>query len=138
MKNYTELMSLQSFEDRYNYLRLNGSVGKSTFGYDRWLNQSFYHWDEWKRVRRDVIARDGGCDLGCPDRQIPNGARLMIHHIIPITAEDIKNRSKLVLDPENLITVMDSTHNAIHYGDESLLMSTKPAERQPNDTCPWR
>ena len=119
-------------------MQLRGSVGSETFGYDRWLNQQFYCVDEWKKVRREVIARDGGCDLGCKDRQIPNGARLMVHHINPITVDDIKNRDSKVLDPNNLITVLDSTHNAIHYGDESLLMPTKPVERFKNDTCPWR
>jgi hypothetical protein len=132
-------MTIPTFEERFNYLRLDGKVGRETFGFDRWINQQFYHLDrDWKKVRRQVIIRDNGCDLGCEDRPIPNGVRIIIHHINPITMEDVKNRNSILFDLDNLITTMDSTHNAIHYGDESLLLMSKPIVRHPNDTCPWR
>lgn len=136
-KTYTELLSIPDFLGRFNYLKLGGQVGKATFGYDRWLNQQFYRWPEWKKVRREVIVRDNGCDLACEDREI-FGDLVFVHHMNPISIEDIVNRSKYLLDPEYLITVSDSTHNAIHYGDESLLMLSEPIVRAPNDTCPWR
>lgn len=137
IRTYTELMSIPDFFGRFKYLKLGGQVGKATFGYDRWLNQQFYRWPEWKKVRRDVIVRDNGCDLADPDREI-HGELLFVHHMNPISIEDIVNRSQFLLDPEYLITVSDSTHNAIHYGDESLLMLSEPIVRAPNDTCPWR
>lgn len=139
IRTYTDLIQIPTFEERYRYLKLGGSVGTETFGFDRWLNQQLYQHDkDWKRARRDAIIRDNGCDLACEDRQIPNGARIIVHHINPITIDDIRYRSKALFDLENLITTMDSTHNAIHYGDESLLMLSRPIERAPNDTCPWR
>lgn len=138
IRSYTELISLPSFEERFRYLKLSGQVGKETFGYDRWLNQKFYSWPEWKSSRRNAIARDMGCDLACIDREIPDGVLIIVHHINPITVDDIRERNPMVLDLENLITTIDSTHNAIHYGDESLLMLSKPIERVPFDTCPWR
>ena len=139
IRTYTELITIPTFEERFNYLRLDGKVGRETFGFDRLINQQFYHLDrDWKKVRRQVIIRDNGCDLGCEDRPIPNGVRIIIHHINPITMEDVKNRNPILFDLDNLITTMDSTHNAIHYGDESLLLMSKPIVRQPNDTCPWR
>lgn len=139
IRTYTDLIKLPTFEERFEYLRLDGVVGKETFGFDRWLNQNFYHLDlEWKRARRIVIIRDCGHDLGCEDRPVPNGTRLIIHHMNPITQDDITKRTRFLLDPEYLITTIDSTHNAIHYGDKSLLLRSKPIERLPNDTCPWR
>lgn len=138
MRTYSELISLPTFEERYYYLKLFGKVGEETFGYDRWLNQEFYRWPEWRKLRKEVIARDGGCDLASKDREIPDGVLIIIHHMNPITVDDIKRRNPRVLDPENLITTIDSTHKAIHYGDESLLMLSKPVERVPFDTCPWR
>lgn len=139
IRTYTDLIKLPTFEERFEYLRLDGVVGKETFGFDRWLNQNFYHLDlEWKRARRIVIIRDCGYDLGCEDRPVPNGTRLIIHHMNPITQDDITKRTRFLLDPEYLITTIDSTHNAIHYGDKSLLLRSKPIERLPNDTCPWR
>ena len=139
IRTYTNLIKLPTFEERFEYLRLDGVVGKETFGFDRWLNQNFYHLDlEWKRARRIVIIRDCGYDLGCEDRPVPNGTRLIIHHMNPITQDDITKRTRFLLDPEYLITTIDSTHNAIHYGDKSLLLRSKPIERLPNDTCPWR
>lgn len=135
IKTYSELITLPTFEDRYRYLRLGGRVGEETFGFDRYLNQIFYKTDEWLEVRDWVIIRDNGCDLGIPDREIKG--RILVHHMNPITKDDILRRSKYLLDPEYLITTVKNTHDAIHYGDESILIQM-PVERRPNDTCPWR
>lgn len=135
IKTYSELVTLPTFEQRYQYLRLGGTVGVETFGFDRYLNQTFYKTKEWLSIRDKVIVRDCGCDLGIPDREI--GGRILVHHMNPITMEDILRRSKYLLDPEYLICTMKSTHDAIHYGDSSLLI-TEPIERTLNDTCPWR
>lgn len=135
IKCYSELMLLPTFQARYQYLRLNGEVGKETFGFDRYMNQFFYRSPEWRRVRDFVITRDEGCDLGIPGREI--FGRIIIHHMNPIQPEDIRNRSELLLDPEYLITTIHDTHLAIHYGDEHLLLQ-EPVERRPNDTCPWK
>ena len=135
IKCYSELMLLPTFQARYQYLRLNGEVGKETFGFDRYMNQFFYRSPEWRRVRAFVITRDEGCDLGIPGREI--FGRIVIHHMNPIRPEDIRNRSDLLLDPEYLITTIHDTHLAIHYGDEHLLLQ-EPVERRPNDTCPWK
>lgn len=135
IKCYSELALLQTFKERYRYLRLNGAVGKETFGFDRYMNQFFYRSPEWRRVRDIVIARDEGCDLGIPGREIIR--RVIIHHMNPIRPEDIRDRSELLLDPEYLITTVHDTHLAIHYGDENLLLQ-EPVERRPNDTCPWK
>lgn len=136
IRTYSELMQLQTFEERFEYLRLDGAVGEETFGFDRYLNQRFYQNDpEWKKVRRFVIMRDLGCDLGIEDREIHG--RIIVHHMNPITIEDLINRTEFLLDPEYLICTLDSTHNAIHYGDENLLMKG-PVQRTKNDTCPWR
>lgn len=134
-KSYSELIKLETFEERFKYLKLNGRVGESTFGYDRYLNQTFYLTPEWKATRNLVIIRDDGCDLGIDDRVI--GGRIFIHHINPITKEDILNRHPKLFDPENLICTSKLTHDAIHYGDENLLIKA-PIERSKNDTCPWR
>ena len=135
IKCYSELMLLPTFQARYKYLRLNGEVGKETFGFDRYMNQFFYRSPEWRRVRDFVITRDEGCDLGIPGREI--FGRIVIHHMNPIRPEDIRNRSDLLLDPEYLIPTIHDTHLAIHYGDEHLLLQ-EPVERRPNDTCPWK
>lgn len=135
IKCYSELMSLPTFIERYRYLKLGGSVGKETFGYDRYLNQTLYRSPEWKRFRRDIIIRDNGCDLGCEGYDIVG--KILIHHIEPITIEDIIKRNPKIFDPENVISTQLMTHNAIHYGDESLLI-TEPVVRKPNDTCPWK
>ena len=135
IKTYTELIKIPTFEERYRYLRLCGAVGKETFGYDRYLNQTFYKSNEWLSVRDKVIIRDNGCDLGIEDRTIYG--RILIHHLEPITVDDIANKRPNVFDLDNLICVSHNTHNAIHYGDESLLIIT-PIERTKNDTCPWR
>ena len=135
IRTYSELISLPTFEDRYEYLRLGGIVGKDTFGFDRYINQIFYQSKEWRKLRDDVIIRDGGCDLAIFDREIQG--RIIIHHMNPITIDDILHRSEFLLDPEYLICTTDNTHKAIHYGDRSLL-TTAPIERYKNDTCPWR
>lgn len=135
IKTYSELITLPTFEERYRYLRLRGSVGKDTFGFDRYLNQNFYRSLEWKRVRDKVIIRDNGCDLGIEDRMIPG--RVLIHHMNPITEQDILRATDILLNPEYLICVSHTTHNAIHFGDEDLLI-TNPVVRTPNDTCPWK
>lgn len=132
---YSELCQLDTFEKRYQYLRLNGSVGNATFGFDRWLNQRFYKDPEWISLRRDIIIRDLGCDLGISDREICGP--IMVHHMNPITKEDIIYRSEFLLNPEYLICCSDNTHKAVHYGDESLLVLA-PIVRSRNDTCPWR
>ena len=135
IRTYSELCQLSTFEERFDYLRLNGSVGKDTFGFDRYLNQQFYRSREWKRIRDRVILRDNGCDLGIEGYEIRG--RILIHHINPISVEDIHTMSDLLMNPEYLICVSHRTHNAIHYGDESLII-TAPIERTQNDTCPWR
>ena len=135
IRTYSELIQLPTFEERFDYLRLNGVVGKDTFGFDRYLNQQFYRSSEWKRIRDQVILRDNGCDLGVEGYEIRG--RILIHHINPISVEDIHTMSDLLMNPEYLICVSHRTHNAIHYGDESLII-TAPIERTQNDTCPWR
>lgn len=137
IRTYSELITLPTFEERYEYLRLGGKVGEETFGFDRYLNQQFYKDLEWLRVRDFVIVRDMGCDLGIEDRKIQSGARILVHHMNPITIEDIVHRTKYLLDPEYLISTIKNTHDAIHYGDSSLLV-TAPIERRKNDMCPWR
>lgn len=135
IKTYSEVIALPTFEDRFNYLQLKGRVGQETFGYDRYLNQILYNSYEWRKFRREIIVRDNGCDLACEGHDINDKA--LIHHINPIRVEDIINRNPIVFDPENVITTILSTHNAIHYGDENLLI-TSPIERRQNDTCPWK
>ncbi len=134
IRSYQELKRLKTFEERYEYLRLAGKVGVSTFGFDRYLNQHFYHSPEWRSVRDKVILRDEGCDLGILDRQI--GDRIIVHHMNPITLEDIEERRDDIFNPEFLICVTNNTHQAIHYGDESLLIRL-PSERRPGDTKLW-
>lgn len=145
IRTYTELSKLTSFEDRFRYLQLNGKVGSETFGYDRYLNQVFYQSDEWKRVRDEVIIRDNGCDLGIEGRELRDiyvkgkkvPARIYIHHMNPLLLKDIEDRTDFLLNPEYLITTSFNTHQAIHYGDENLLILS-PVERTKNDTCPWK
>ena len=136
IRTYEELSKLKTFEERYEYLKLDGSVGEETFGFDRYLNQKFYKYDpDWKKVRDEVIFRDNGCDLGIEGREI-NGL-ILVHHMNPITKDDILNRSEYLLNPNYLITTIKSTHDAIHYGSSDLLMKD-PVVRSKNDTCPWR
>lgn len=134
-RSYRELLQFKTFEDRFDYLKLAGEVGDPTFGYDRYFNQQFYHSSEWRRARNRIILRDNGCDLGMPDYEIHG--RIYIHHINPITKQDVEEFSDNLLNPDNLICVTFDTHNAIHYGDERTLPKT-PIERAPGDTCPWR
>ena len=135
VKTYSELITLPTLEERYRYLRIGGRVGEETFGFDRYLNQIFYKSDEWLELRDYVIVRDNGCDLALPDRDIKG--RIIVHHMNPITKEDILRKTRYLLDPEFLVCTIKSTHDAIHYGDESLLI-TGPIERFKYDTCPWR
>lgn len=135
IRTYSELITFPTFEERYRYLRIGGKVGEDTFGFDRYLNQLFYKSDEWRAIRDYVIVRDNGCDLAISDREIYG--RILIHHMNPITKEDILRRSDFLLNPEYLITTVKNTHDAIHYGDEGLLI-TAPIERTKNDTCPWK
>lgn len=135
IRTYSKLIELPTFEERYRYLRIGGKVGEETFGFERYLNQEFYKSDEWKSVRRQVIIRDNGCDLGMEDREIYG--RIIVHHMNPITIDDLIQRSDFLLNPEYLICTVKATHDAIHYGDESLLLKP-PVERTKNDTCPWK
>lgn len=135
LKTYSELKKLKTFEDRFDYLNLVGSVGESIFGSERYLNQSFYRSKEWKRIRQQVILRDDGCDLGIPDYKIFD--KIIIHHMNPMTIDELRHEDfEKALDPEFLICVSFNTHNAIHYGDESLLTKL-PVERKPGDTKLW-
>lgn len=135
MRTYSELIKLRTFKERFEYLKLNGRVGEETFGYDRWLNQAFYHSSLWEDAKREVIIRDNGCDLGLEGYEMHG--RILVHHMNPIFKEDIVRKSDILLNPEYLISTCKRTHDAIHYGDDRIL---RPAfvERRPNDTCPWR
>lgn len=135
IKTYSELITLPTFEERFDYLMLNGKVGDLTFNGHRYLNQLLYRCAEWKSVRRRVIIRDKGCDLACEGYDILGN--VLVHHINPITIEDISSRKHCVFDLENLISTSLDTHNAIHYGDDSILLK-QPITRTKNDTCPWR
>lgn len=135
-KSYTELITFPTFEERFRYLRLNGRVSEETFGVQRWLNQVFYKTPEWRSFRREILIRDNQCDLGIEGRDIYNYA--LVHHINPITPKDIlERRLDVLLNPDNVITTVKRTHDAIHYGDDTIL-ALEPAERKPNDTIPWR
>lgn len=135
IRTYKELITIPTFEERFKYLQLNGSVAKETFGFDRYINQKFYRSREWKALRDFVILRDNGCDLGVNGYEI--FGRIYIHHMNPILAKDIVSESDYLLNPEYLICTTHNTHNAIHYGDEGLLF-TAPIVRSKNDTCPWK
>lgn len=135
VRTYSELIKIPTFEERYEYLRLGGKVGEETFGFDRYLNQMFYRSKEWRSIRDHVITRDNGCDLAMEGHEVYS--RILIHHMNPITADDILQRSEYLLNPEYLISTIKRTHDAIHYGDRSLL-SVAPIERTKNDTCPWK
>lgn len=135
IKTYSELITLPTFKERFQYLKLDGVVGEETFGFDRYLNQIFYQSYEWRKIRDLVIIRDNGCDLGIEGREIRG--KILIHHMNPISKSDILNRSEFLLNPEYLICTYKNTHDAIHYGDESILYQ-EPIERTKYDTCPWR
>lgn len=134
-RTYSELSKLKTFEERFEYLSLEGTVGAATFGYDRYLNQVLYKSPEWRQARNKVIMRDEGCDLGIEGREIPKN--VIVHHMNPITMEDVYNREPHIFNPEYLICVSHNTHNAIHFGDSELL-NKDPVERKPGDTCPWK
>lgn len=135
IRTYSELITIPTFEERYKYLKLGGKVGEATFGFDRYINQIFYKSEEWRSVRDYVITRDLGCDLAFEGYEIYG--RILIHHMNPISKEDILNRSDLLLNPEYLICTAKNTHDAIHYGSEELLV-VAPIIRTKNDTCPWK
>lgn len=135
VRTYSELIKIPTFLERFKYLKLNGSVGIDTFGFDRYLNQTFYRSYEWKRLRNDIIVRDMGCDLGLEGYDIFD--KILVHHMNPIGPDDIIHRSDYLLDPEFLICTSKLTHDAIHYGDEQILYQD-PVIRTPGDTCPWR
>ena len=136
IRTYSELIKLETFEERFRYLELSGTVGAETFGFDRYLNQNFYTSDEWKRLRNQIIIRDNGCDLGVSGYDIHTV--ILIHHMNPISVKDVLAHNDLLINPEYLITTRLSTHNGIHYGDDSILQSYSVIERRPGDTCPWR
>lgn len=135
LRTYSELIQIDDFYERFNYLRLNGVVGEETFGFDRYLNQEFYRSEEWKAIRREIIVRDDGFEMAHPDYEI--SGRVYIHHMNPVSQKDISNRSDLLLDPEYLVCVSFIVHQAIHYGDESLLPRDDIVERFPGDTKLW-
>lgn len=135
IRTYSELIKLKTFKDRFEYLKLDGIVGEETFGFDRYMNQIFYKSREWTSVRRSVIIRDNGCDLGVEGYEIHG--KILIHHMNPINLSDIVHKTDELLNPDYLITTVLSTHNAIHYGEASLL-PVLPIERRANDTCPWK
>lgn len=134
-RTYSELIQFSTFEERFKYLSLDGQVGEETYGFDRWMNQAFYRSQEWKQIRNHVIVRDSGCDLGILGREIRE--RIIVHHMNPIMVHDIQFATEYLLNPEFLICTTHNTHQAIHYGDEKLLIS-EPIVRTPNDTCPWK
>lgn len=136
VKRYSELRSLKTFEERFEYLKVLAHVAEETFGSMRYFNQTFYTSQIWKSIRNQVILRDNGCDLGIEDHPI-NGRMIIIHHMNPITIDDINNMTPNLIDPEFLICVSQNTHQALHYGDEKILPKG-PIERFPNDTSPWR
>lgn len=136
IRRYSELIQLSTFEERFNYLKLNGVVANETFGFDRYLNQQFYRSAEWKRVRQQVIIRDRGCDLAVPDHEIFD--QIIVHHMNPMSLEDIENNPELLLDTEYLICVSLDTHNAIHYGDSNYGNKDVVVDRIPGDTTLWR
>lgn len=136
IRTYSELVQLPTFKERFKYLSLDGTVGRETFGYDRYINQKFYRSPEWKRLRDFLIVRDNGCDLALDGFEI--FGKILIHHLNPITKNDILNQTEFLMNPEYLVCTTFDTHNAIHYGDEKILLEKSPIERSPNDTCPWK
>ena len=136
-RTYSELLTFPTFEERFEYLKLSGKVGDATFGYDRYLYQDFLRSDEWKSIRDYVIIRDNACDLAIPDRAILGNTKILIHHLNPITKDDVLRRSKFLTDPEYMVCTLKNTHDAIHYGDSNLLYKD-PIVRKQFDTCPWK
>ena len=138
IRSYTELIQIPTFLERYRYLRLGGKVGEETFGWERYLNQTFYRSKEWREFRREIILRDHGCDLADLDHEFAPGELVIIHHMNPIETKDIVYQTEFLMNPEYVISVRKKTHDAIHYGDESLLFDYEYVPRQPNDMCPWK
>ena len=138
IRTYSELIKLSTFFERYEYLKLGDRVGEETFGFDRYLNQKFYKSKEWRDIRNYIITRDSGCDLGILTREIPNGVKVLVHHMNPIRPSDIRFSTDYLANPEYLITTIKRTHDAIHFGDDNLLFEEDPIVRLPNDTCPWK
>lgn len=138
IRSYTELMQLPTFLERYQYLKLGGKVGEETFGWERYINQDFYTSNEWRAFRREIIIRDNGCDLGVPGYEFAPGEIVLIHHLNPIDTSDIVYRTSYLMNPEYVISTRKRTHDAIHYGDDSLILEYEPIIRRPNDTCPWK
>lgn len=135
LRSYSKLILLPTFKERFDYLQLKGKVGEDTFGFDRYVNQRFYRSKEWKQIRDQVILRDNGCDLGVDGYNV--WGRIIIHHMNPITVDDIVDATDYLLNPEFLICVTPETHNALHYGESNLVIP-ETIERAPNDTCPWK
>lgn len=138
IRTYTELIQLPTFLDRYRYLKLGGAIGEETFGWERYLNQKFYTSTEWRNFRNSIIVRDHGCDLGVDGHEYAEGELIFIHHMNPINSNDIVYKTEFLMNPEYVISCRQSTHNAIHYGDESLIVPYELTLRRPNDTCPWK
>lgn len=138
IRTYTELMQIQDYLGRYRYLKLHTKIGDTTFGWERYLNQRFYTSNEWRQFRRDIIVRDGGCDLGVPGHEYGPGDLVVIHHLNPINTDDIIDQTEYLMNPEYVVSCKSTTHNAIHYGDESLIIPYEMVVRHPNDTCPWK
>ena len=138
IRTYTELIQIPTFVERYRYLKLGGKVGEETFGWERYLNQNFYTSREWREFRRSIILRDHGCDLADLDHEFAPGELVFIHHMNPIDTKDIVNHTEFLMNPEYVISTRKKTHDAIHYGDESLIFDYELIKRRPNDTCPWK
>lgn len=138
IRRYSELIRLPTIQERYEYLKLDGAVGEATFGFDRYLNQKFYTSKEWRRFRDAIIVRDNGCELAMPDEDYSIRGLIIIHHMNPVTVDDIVKKLDIIMDPEYVVCVSDRVHRAIHYGDISALPKTKFVERVPGDTCLWR
>ena len=138
IRTYTELIQIPTFIERYRYLKLGGKIGEETYGWERYLNQNFYNSYEWRQFRRQIIIRDFGCDLGVEGHEFAPGEIIFIHHMNPINTQDIVNQTEFLMNPEYVISCRKRTHDAIHYGDESLITPYELTVRAPNDTCPWR
>lgn len=138
IRTYTELIKIPTFLERYRYLKLGGTVGEETFGWERYINQQFYTSNEWRDFRRKIIIRDLGCDLGVDGHEYADGEIILIHHMNPINTKDIVYHTEFLMDPEYVISCRKRTHDAIHYGDESLILPFEMTYRTPNDTCPWK
>ena len=138
IRSYSELIKIPDFLGRFRYLKLGGKIGEETFGWERYINQKFYNSEEWRRFREQIIVRDYGCDLADHDHPFGSREKIYIHHMNSINTQDIVHHTEFLLNPEYVISCRGITHNAIHFGDESLLMSVELTVRSPNDTCPWK